>query len=110
MVKARKAAANQFDARPSTSTEPTDSVMPKARASPGAMRPAGMGRCAVRVITASMSASHHMLRQPEAPAPMAMASSEAKPSTGLMWPGAVTMPTSAVKTTSDITRGFSSAM
>ena len=50
-----------------------------------------------------------MLRQPEAPAPTAMASSAAKPSTGLTGTGAITMPTSAVKTTSDITRGFSSA-
>jgi hypothetical protein len=37
---------------------------------------------AVRVITASISASHHMLRQPEAPAPTAIISSEAKAITG----------------------------
>ena len=49
-----------------------------------------------------------MLRQPEAPAPTAIASSEAKPITGFMC-GASSMPTSAVNTTSDITRGFSSA-
>ena len=34
--------------------------------------PAGIGRLRVRVIRASISASHHMLRQPEAPAPTAI--------------------------------------
>ena len=64
---------------------------------------------AVRRIRRSMSASYHMLSAPAAPAPTAMASSAAKPITGLMPPGAMAMPTSAVNTTSDITRGFSSA-
>ena len=50
-----------------------------------------------------------MLSAPDAPAPTAIASSEAKPSTGCIGPGASIMPTSAVNTTSDITRGFSSA-
>ena len=58
--------------------------------------------------SASMSASHHMLSAPEAPAPTAMASSAAKPTTGLSEPGAISMPASAVSTTSDITRGFRS--
>ena len=53
-------------------TEPTASVIPNAKASPGRMRPAGTGRAAVRVITASMSASYHMLSAPAAPAPTAM--------------------------------------
>ena len=56
-----------------------------------------------------MSASYHMLSAPAAPAPTAMARSEAAPMTGLTWPGAIAMPTNAVNTTSDITRGFSSA-
>jgi len=72
-------------------------------------RPAGTGRSAVRAITASMSASYHMFSAPEAPAPTAMQSSAVKPITGWTWPGAITMPTSAVKITSDITRGLSSA-
>ena len=45
--------------------------------------PAGIGRLRVRAISASMSASYHMLSAPEAPAPTAMASSAAKPMTGL---------------------------
>ena len=83
--------------------------MPKPSASPGAMRPRGIGRPAVRVITASMSASYHMLSAPAAPAPTAMHSSAVKPITGWMCPGAIIRPTSAVNTTSDITRGFISA-
>ena len=56
-----------------------------------------------------MSASHHMLRQPDAPAPTAIIRSDAKAITGCTCACATTMPTSAVNTTSDITRGFSSA-
>ncbi len=51
-----------------------------------------------------------MLSAPEAPAPTAMQRIEVNASTGWTWPGAITRPTSAVKITSDITRGFSSAM
>ena len=90
-------------------TEPTASVTPKPSASPGVTRPAGIGRVAVRVITASMSASYHMLSAPAAPAPTAMQRIAVKPSTGCRWPGATSRPASAVKTTSDMTRGFISA-
>ena len=83
--------------------------MPKASASPGAMRRRGIGRSAVRDISASMSASYHMLSAPAAPAPIAMQRSAVNPITGWMWPGATIRPTSAVNTTSDITRGLSSA-
>ena len=57
-----------------------------------------------------MSASYHMLSAPEAPAPTAMQISAMTASAGCMLPGASTMPVSAVNTTSDITRGFISAM
>ena len=43
------------------------------------MRPDGMARVRVRVMTASMSRSYHMLSAPAAPAPTAMASSATKP-------------------------------
>ena len=58
---------------------------------------------------ASMSASYHMLSAPAAPAPTAMQSSAVKPISGCNEPGATARPTSAVNTTSDITRGFISA-
>ena len=54
----------------------------------GSMRPAGIGRMRVRAISASMSASYHMLSAPEAPAPTAIASSAAKPITGCSGRGA----------------------
>src|SRR4051812_7006941 len=50
-----------------------------------------------------------MLRQPDAPAATAMQSSAVKAVSGCSCPGAATMPASPVNTTSDITRGFSSA-
>ena len=84
--------------------------MPNAIASARVMRPRGIGRLAVRDISASMSPSSAMLSAPEAPAPTAMQSSEVMASTGWKCPGAIARPTSAVKITSDITRGFSSAM
>ena len=74
------------------------------------MRPRGIGRLAVRDINASMSPSYAMFIAPEAPAPTAMQRIEVNASTGWTWPGAITRPTSAVKITSDITRGFNSAM
>ncbi len=51
-----------------------------------------------------------MFIAPEAPAPTAMQRIAVNASTGCIWPGAITRPTSAVKITSDITRGFNSAM
>ena len=42
----------------------------------------------------------------QAPAPTAMQSSAVKAITGWMWPGATARPVSAVKITSDMTRGF----
>ena len=78
MVKASSAAATQLTRRPSVTTEKTASVMPKASASPGATRPRGIGRAAVRDMRASMSASYHMLSAPAAPAPTAMHSSAVK--------------------------------
>ena len=57
-----------------------------------------------------MSASYHMLSAPDAPAPTAMQISAMTASAGCSGSGASTMPTSAVNTTSDITRGFIRAM
>ena len=85
------------------------SVMPRAKASPSVTRPEGIGRLRVRFISRSISASHHMLSAPDAPPPMAMNRIAASATTGWTGTGATTRPTSAVKTTSDMTRGLSSA-
>ena len=50
-----------------------------------------------------------MLSAPLAPAASAMQSSAVKAVSGWTWPGATMIPASPVNTTSDITRGFSSA-
>ena len=50
-----------------------------------------------------------MLSAPDAPAPTAMARIATTAEHRMHVPGAITRPTSAVNTTSDITRGFSSA-
>ena len=83
--------------------------MPRPRAAPGSIRPPGIGRSRVRVITASMSRSYHMLMAADPPAPTAMQITATAAITGWMVPGAMTRPTAPVKTTRDITRGFSSA-
>ena len=110
MVAARSAAATTLTRRPSTTTANPASVTPNASASPGATRPAGIGRACVRAIRASMSASYHMFSAPAAPAPTAMQISAVSAITGCRWPGAMARPTNAVNTTSDITRGFISSI
>ena len=109
MVKASNEAETQFTNSPSVATANTASVSPKPAASPGVTRPCGIGLPAVRVMRASMSASYHILSAPAAPAPTAMQSSAVSAITGCTWPGAINSPTSAVNTTSDITRGLSNA-
>ena len=93
----------------SITTEKPDSVSPIASASPPVTRPAGIGRFFVRRIRASISASHHMFSAPEAPPPTAMNRMAQKPIIGCTGAGAASRPTSAVNTTSDMTRGFRSA-
>ena len=110
MVKARSTAATQLTVSPSVATEPMASTVPNVRASSGVTCPRGMGRPAVRCMQASISASYHMLSAPDAPAPTAMQTRAMTVSAGCGCCGASTMPTSAVNTTSDITRGFIRAM
>jgi hypothetical protein len=94
---------------PIIATDPVPRMTPKARASLGASLPAGSGRCAVRFISASISASYHWLSAPAAPAATAMHRMPVKASIGCSLPGATAMAQAAVKITSVITRGFSSA-
>ena len=107
-MKASSAADSQLTSTPSAITAKNDITSAKTSASPGVTRPAGIGRLAVRFICASISASYHMLSAPDAPAPTAMHRMAMAPMTGLIATGAAIMPTRAVNTTSDITRGLSS--
>ena len=68
--------------------------------------PEGMGLRQVLDITASRSASYHMLRVPAAPAPIATAIKEIDELTKLMFSGEIIIPTMHVNITRDITLGF----
>ena len=109
MVNANRAAAIGLAKTESIKTEISDRPSPRPSASPGAIRPLGIGRSRVRDMTASISASYHIFSAPEAPAPTAMQSRLAKATTGWTDTGAATIAAIAVKITSDMTRGFSSA-
>ena len=88
----------QIRGQPSIITDRPDSAtpMPALRR----VHPARRDRArAVRRITASISASHHMFSAPDAPAPIAMNRIDAKPTIGCTGTGAANRPTSAVKTT-----------
>ena len=65
-----------------TNTEPAAKVIPKPRAAPGSMRPAGMGRFRVRCMIATISRSYHILIAPHAPAATAMHRTAVNPRTG----------------------------
>src|SRR5262249_26625482 len=83
---------------------------PNASASRREIVPRGIGRLAVRVITASISESYHMLSTLAAPAPAAIARIATNPRSGSRRGGATISLTSAVNTASIITRGFINVM
>ena len=109
MVKASHAAACQLAASPNIRTERPDNATPSPNAASDDVRPDGMGRDFVRRIIASISASHHIFKEPDAPPPMAMNKIAQKASTGCKLTGAAIKPTKAVNTTNDMTRGLSKA-
>src|SRR5271166_7133823 len=108
MVSASSAADSPLTLTASAATDTIASRRPIASASSGGTTPLGMGRIAVRAILASMSASHHMLSAPQAPAPAAMADIALTNFSQSNGAGASAKPTAPVNTTSDITRGFKS--
>ena len=68
--------------------------------------PVGMGLKHVLCIRASRSASYHIFNDPAAPAPRATAIKDIDELNKLICEGAINNPTTHVKITSDITRGF----
>src|ERR1700754_1054494 len=109
MVEANNAAAVRFVASARTATAKPPRTSPRTSAPNRETLPRGIGRIAVRLMIASISASYHMLSTPAAPAPAAMARTAASVVSGSSRTGALLNPTSAVKTASIITRGFVSA-
>src|SRR5215471_3277528 len=110
MAKASSAAALRLSARARSATALLARMSPNASASRRDTAPRGIGRPAVRVITASISASYHMLSTPAAPAPAAIARIATNPRSEWGRLGAIINPTKAVNTASTITRGFINAM
>ena len=89
-----------------SATEPIASMMPKVSASSGVTRPRGMGRLAVRCMQrVDVGVVPHVERAGGAGAD-GDAEERDDGEHGMQLPGASTCPTSAVNTTSDITRGF----
>ena len=101
MVNASNPAAKKFDASPKVITDNKDKNKPKSRAFSGRIFPLGIGRVWVRTITASISASYHILSAPEAPAPTAIAHKDISIRKGCKSPDETTNPTKAVKITKD---------
>ncbi len=83
--------------------------MPKPSAAPGAIRPAGIGRLAVRRMIASMSRSYHMLIAPAAPGADGDAEDGGEGQHRVEMARRDQRPIAPVNTTRVITRGFSSA-
>ena len=103
---ANSEAAVRFVAKPRTTTAKLPRKSPRTSALNRETLPRGIGRIAVRLMIASMSASYHMLSTPAAAAPAAMATTAAKVLSESGRTGALLNPTRAVKTASIITRGF----
>ena len=80
--------------------------MPNIRAFSFLSFPVGIGLKHVLFISASKSDSYHMFSVPAAPAPKATAIKDKDALIKLTSFGAINNPTTQVKITSDITRGF----
>src|SRR5262249_24382958 len=100
----------EMSARARTATAQQARTSPNASASRREMTPRGIGRRAVRVINASISASYHKVSKPAAPPLAAIARISTSPRRGSGRTGAIIIPTNAVNTASTITRGFINAM
>jgi len=100
-------AESQLTASPMMQIDAIVTMTPKASALSGSITPIGIGRPRVRSMIASISRSYHMLIAPAPPVASAIARTATAASTGFIGVSAATRPASPVKTTSDITRGFS---
>ena len=79
---------------------------PKIKACFFVTLPVGIGRRQVLFINASRSDSYHIFKVPAAPAPKATATNDKPALKKLTSFGAINNPTTQVKITRDITRGF----
>tara|TARA_B100000749_G_scaffold101759_1_gene77622 strand:- start:719 stop:1063 length:345 start_codon:yes stop_codon:yes gene_type:complete len=106
MVTAKVVAATKFEKKYSAITETIEDKIPKTSAWFLVTFPVGIGLRQVLVINESRSASYHIFNAPAAPEPKATAIREKIASKKLILTGAINKPTTQVKITNDITRGF----
>ena len=99
-------AAIKFEKKYSAITETTEDRTPKTSAWFLVTFPVGIGLRQVLVINESKSASYHIFNAPAAPEPKATAVREKIAFKKFIWVGAINKPTTQVKITNDITRGF----
>ena len=106
MVIAKVVAATKFEKKYSAITEAIEDKMPKTSAWFLVTFPVGIGLRQVLVINESRSDSYHIFNAPAAPEPKATAVREKIAFKKFIWVGAINKPTTQVKITNDITRGF----
>ena len=99
-------ADNKFEKKYKAVTETTEVTIPKNKAWFFEIVPDGIGLRQVLDIKISKSTSYHIFRVPAAPAPNATANNDNIAFIKLTSIGAINRPTTQVKITSDITRGF----
>ena len=99
-------AAIKFEKKYSAITETTEDRKPKTSAWFLVIFPVGIGLRQVLVINESKSASYHIFNAPAAPEPKATAVREKIAFKKFILVGAINKPTTQVKITNDITRGF----
>ena len=106
MVNAKIVAATKFEKKYKAITETIEDKIPKMSAWFLVTFPVGIGLRQVLVINKSKSASYHIFNAPAAPEPKATAIREKIAFKKFTWVGAINKPTTEVKITNDITRGF----
>ena len=99
-------ADNKFEKIYKAITETTEVAIPKNKAWFLVTVPDGIGLRHVLDIKASKSASYHIFSAPAAPAPNATAIKDNETLRTVTSFGAINNPTTQVKITNDITRGF----
>ena len=104
-----KSAAIKFVEAASKIIERMAHINPNSSASREDNRPDGIGLFAVRDIFESVPASYHILSAPAEPAPIAIAIIAIIALAAPILPGAIIIPTTAVKMAKDMTRGFAKA-
>ena len=99
-------ADKKFEKKYRAMTDANEVVIPKTSAWFLETFPIGIGLKQVLFIKASKSDSYHIFKAPAAPAPKVTAISDKAAVKKSTWLGAINNPTTQVKITSDITRGF----